>query len=177
VRLTVTAHDEEFHPLENATVRLTVRPVNLLSAESGAGNGTDTNYVQLTADPSATVPGTYEATYIAREAGAYSVEAEVTRSDGRAAGQAAAGWASDPAAAEFRSLKPNRALMETIAKRTGGEVVRLADLSSFVRKLPQRHAPITETWTEPLWQNPLVFLFVLGCLVAEWGIRRWKGMP
>jgi hypothetical protein len=137
----------------------------------------DTNYVQMTAEPSATTPGTYEATYIARDAGAYSVEAQVTRSDGKTAGQAAAGWASDPAAAEFRSMKPNRPLLESIAKQTGGEVVTLADLEKFVRQLPQRHAPITETWTDPLWQKPLVYLFVLGCFVAEWGIRRWKGMP
>lgn len=177
VRLTVTAHDEEFRPLDNATVRLTVRPVRLMPAGAGAGGTMDTNYVQLTADPSATLPGTYEATYIARDAGAYSVEAVVTRADGRAAGHAAAGWASDPAADEFRSLKPNRALMEALARRTGGEVVKLEDLDKFVRQLPQRHAPITETWTNPLWQNPLVFLFVLGCFVAEWGIRRWKGLP
>ena len=178
VRLTVKAHDEEFKPLENATVRLTVRPVKLESSDSGnISNQPDTNYVQMTAEPSATTPGMYEATYIAREAGAYSVEALVTRSDGKTAGQAAAGWASDPAAAEFRSMKPNRPLLESIAKQTGGEVVTLADLEKFVRQLPQRHAPITETWTDPLWQKPLVFLFVLGCFVAEWGIRRWKGMP
>jgi hypothetical protein len=136
-----------------------------------------TNFVQLTAEASATSPGTYEATYIAREAGAYSVEAQVTRADGKIAGQAAAGWASDPAAAEFRSLKPNRALLESIAKQTGGEVVAMEDLEKFVRQLPERHAPITETHTDPLWQKPYVFLFVLGCFVAEWGIRRWKGMP
>ncbi|HEX4349115.1 MAG TPA: glutamine amidotransferase, partial [Verrucomicrobiae bacterium] len=98
VRLTVTAHDEEFRPLDNATVRLTVRPVTLMSGENGATDVADINYVQLTAEPSATIPGTYEAAYIARDAGAYSVEALVTRSDGRAAGQAAAGWASDPSA-------------------------------------------------------------------------------
>jgi len=176
VRLTVKAHDEEFQPLENATVRLTVRPVRLLSENNAAGPAA-TNYVQLTAEPSAAVPGAYEATYIAREAGAYSVEAQVTRPDGRAAGQAAAGWTSDPAADEFRSLKPNRALMESLARRTGGEVVKLEDLAAFVRRLPQRPAPVTETWTQPLWQNPAVFLFVLACFVTEWGIRRWKGMP
>ena len=177
VRLTVKAHDEEFLPLDNATVRLTVRPVRLLSSENGASSPAATNYVQLTAEPSATVPGTYEATYIAREAGAYSVEAQVTRQDGRAGGQAAAGWTSDPAADEFRSLKPNRALMDTLARRTGGEVVKLENLERFVRQLPRRQAPVTETWTQPLWQNPAVFLFVLACFVTEWGIRRWKGMP
>lgn len=177
VRLTVKARDEEFKPLDNSTVRLTVRPVMLASSQSASNNMAGTNFVQLTAEPSATSPGTYEATYIARETGAYSVEAQVTRADGKIAGQAAAGWTSDPAAEEFRSLKPDRALMETIAKRTGGEVVALADLEKFVRRLPERHAPITETWTEPLWQKPLVFLLVLACFVAEWGIRRWKGMP
>jgi hypothetical protein len=146
-------------------------------AENGAAGVADNDFVQMTAEPSATTPGKYEATYIPRDTGAYSVEAVVTRADGRLAGQAAAGWASDPAADEFRSLKPNRVLMEAIARRTGGEVVKLEDLDRFVRQLPRRHAPITETWTQPLWQNPLVFLFVLGCFVTEWGIRRWKGMP
>jgi len=38
-------------------------------------------------------------------------------------GRAESGWTSDPAADEFRSLKPNRALLENIAKRTGGEII------------------------------------------------------
>jgi hypothetical protein len=68
VRLTVTAHDEEFKPLDNATVQLTVRPVRLASSENDPDQLTwDTNYVQLTAEPSATIPGKYEATYIARK--------------------------------------------------------------------------------------------------------------
>jgi predicted RNA-binding Zn ribbon-like protein len=68
-------------------------------------------------------------------------------------------------------------VLETIAKRTGGELVKMEDLERFVRHFPERHAPVTESWTEPLWQKPLVFLFVLCCFVAEWGIRRWKGLP
>lgn len=172
VRLIVKTRDEEFKPLDNATVQLTVRPVASASSENEK-----TNYVQLTAEPSASTPGTYEATYIARQTGAYSVEALVTQTDGKIAGQAAAGWVSDPAAAEFRSLEPDRALLETIARRTGGAVVRMEDLKNFVRHLPERRAPITESRMEPLWQKPAVFLFVLGCFVAEWGIRRWKGLP
>jgi hypothetical protein len=34
-----------------------------------------------------------------------------------------------------------------------------------------------ESWSKPLWQEPVVFLFALACFVAEWGIRRWKGLP
>jgi len=179
VRLTVKAHDAEFKPLDDSTVRLTVRPIKLMSPQDAhaANKVGGTNYVELTAEPTADHPGTYEASFIARDAGAYSVEAVVTQPGGKVAGRAVTGWASDPAAAEFRDLKPNRALLESLARRTGGEVVALEDLDKFVRRLPERHAPITETWTEPLWHKPAVFLLVLACFVAEWGIRRWKGLP
>ena len=170
-RLTVKAHDEEFKPLDNANVRLTVRQVG-----AGSTNGSQ-NFVQLTADPSAGEPGSYTATYIAHETGAYSVEATVTETDGKIAGHAATGWTSDPAAEEFRSLKPNRALLEQLAKKTGGELVPLADLNKFVRKLPEKRSPVMESQSSPLWHKPLVLLFAVSCFVAEWGIRRWKGMP
>lgn len=170
-RITVKAHDEEFKPLDNANVRLTIREV-------GTDATVDTkNFVQLTADPSAGEPGSYTATYVAHDTGAYSVEATVTEADGKIAGRAATGWTSDPAAEEFRSLKPNRALLQSLAKKTGGEIVPITELESFVRKLPEKRSPVMETWSYPLWHKPLVLLFALGCFVAEWGIRRWKGMP
>ena len=119
VRLRVKARDEEFKPLDNATVRLTVRPVK----GTDKTDGTDVSVVQMMAEPSAANPGTCEGTYIARDSGAYSVEAVVTSADGKVAGRAVAGWTSDPAAVEFRSLKPNRALLESLAQRTG-KIVR-----------------------------------------------------
>jgi hypothetical protein len=114
-RLTVTAHDEEFKSLDNASVKITVRPVAQDPTTQSAKTGTN-NFVELTADASAGRPGTYTATYLARETGAYSAEATVTDGDGKIAGHAATGWTSDPAAEEFRSLKPNRALLENLAK-------------------------------------------------------------
>jgi hypothetical protein len=174
VRFVVTARDEEFKPLDNATVQLTIRPVHLLqSAEPPAGS----NYLQITADSLPNEPGKYEATYVARDAGAYSVQAAVTQSDGKVGGSAMAGWASDPAAEEFRVLKPNRDLLAAIAQRTGGSVLTMAALKDFARRLPEKRAPITETWSDPLWHKPVVLLFVIGCFAAEWGIRRWKGLP
>lgn len=178
VRLVVKARDEAFKPVDNANVQLTIRPVRLFQSQKGGELGSmETNFLQLTADASPTQPGTYEATYIARDAGAYAVNALVTQSDGKMVGAASAGWASDPAAVEFRSLKPNRNLMQELAKRTGGAVLKMEDLPEFARKLPELRAPVTEPWSEPLWQKPIVFLFVLACFVAEWGIRRWKGLP
>ena len=37
-------------------------------------------------------------------------------------------------------------------------------------------APVTENWLRPLWHTPTMFLFALCCFIAEWGLRRWKGM-
>ena len=177
-RITVKAHDEEFRPLDNATVQLTVRPVGQESkSEIRNPKSENQNSVQLPAEPASAEPGSYTATFVAHDTGAYLVEANVTQADGKIAGHAATGWTSDPAAVEFRSLKPNRALLESLAKKTGGEVVPLGDLEKFVRELPERRSPVMETWSYPLWHKPLVLLFALGCFVAEWGIRRWKGMP
>jgi uncharacterized membrane protein len=183
-RLTVKAHDEQFKPLDNASVRLAIRPVKTVSSFGFGVSSSPTrnpkpetqNSLQLPAEASASEPGTYTATFVAHETGAYLVEATVTQADGKIAGHAAAGWTSDPAAEEFRSLKPNRALLQNLAQRTGGEVVALADLEKFVRKLPERRSPVMETWSYPLWHTPAVLLFALACFVAEWGLRRWKGM-
>jgi hypothetical protein len=178
VRLIVKVRDEEFKPLDNAVARLAIRPVQLLPQSGESSNApAETKTLELTADPSSTEPGRYEATYVVGQTGAYFVSAVVTQPDGQVVGHAQAGWTSDPAADEFRSLKPNRALLESIARRTGGEVVAMEDLRNFVRRLPTRGAPITETTSEPLWRQPAVFLFVLTCFVTDWGIRRWKGLP
>jgi uncharacterized membrane protein len=170
VRLVVKVRDEEYKPLDNAKVQLTVRSVPLFP-------GAPTNDLNLPADASPNEPGTYVYDYVATGPGASTVEAVATQSDGKIIGRSSAGWASDPAAEEFRSLKPNRAYLEALAKRTGGEVLTLAALPDFVRRLPQFHAPVMESWSKPLWQEPAVYLFALCCFVAEWGIRRWKGLP
>jgi hypothetical protein len=66
--------------------------------------------------------------------------------------------------------------MEQIARQTGGEVVAAEKLNDFAAALLNRRAPVMETWTFPLWHQPLVFLLALACLLAEWGIRRSKGL-
>ena len=56
-------------------------------------------------------------------------------------------------------------------------MVAAGELESFAKKLPQLRAPVMETWSYPAWHTPLMFGFALACLLAEWGLRRWKGMP
>jgi len=172
VLLRVRVKDKEFLPLDNAAVQLTVTPI-----QSGGAKATNaTNVVKLTAE-AATEPGVYEVTYIARQSGAYRADATVNDSAGAEVGRVSAGWTSDPAAEEFRSLRPNRALLESLAKRTGGEMLAASKLDEFAKQLPGKKAPITESTAVPLWHTPAMFLFALMCFVAEWGVRRWKGLP
>jgi uncharacterized membrane protein len=162
VRLLVRVRDEKFDPLDNASVALTVQ------RHDGAP-------VTLTAEASAEEPGGYAADFVARESGGYRVEATAKRDNGLLAGTAATGWTTDLAADEFRSLVPNRAALEKLARQTGGRVLEASALGAFARELPSQRAPVTETWTRPLWHTPWLFVIALGCFVAEWGVRRWKG--
>ncbi len=167
VHLQVRARDPKFQPLDNATVTLKVSRPEAPTTEAP---------LTLRAEPSTTEPGLYEATFIPRDSGGYRVDAAVVNESGAAGGGNATGWTSDLAAAEFRDLKPNRPLMEKLAQQTGGRVLSPDDLAAFARDLPSQHAPVTETWTRPLWHTPLIFLLALACFVSEWGLRRWKGL-
>jgi hypothetical protein len=88
-----------------------------------------------------------------------------------------AGWTSDPAIEEFKDLRPNHGRLQQLARKTGGELVSIEDLHEFVKCLPNRKIPVTEPWIYPLWHQWPVILLALGCLIAEWGVRRWRGLP
>jgi hypothetical protein len=174
VLLQVRVRDKVFQPMDNVSVVINVRTVT----NSATGNGlvTATNSLRLPAEPALTDPGLYEVTYVPRDTGGYLAEAVATDSAGAEIGRAEGAWTADPAAEEFRSLKPNRALMEQVARQTGGQVIAANKLNDFAASLPTRSAPITESWTSPIWHRSGVFLFALACFIAEWGLRRWKGM-
>jgi hypothetical protein len=173
VTLKVRARDPKFQPLDNATVSIEIR---LAGQPAGATAATNSRPVRLTAEPSLTEAGVYTTVFIPRETGGYFAEATVTDSANAVVGRAQTGWSSDPAAEEFQSLQPNRSLVETLARRTGGAVLALDQLEEFARTLPGKKLPVTESMTTPIWHQAGVFLFALCCFVAEWGLRRSKGM-
>jgi uncharacterized membrane protein len=172
VRLQVRVRDSKFEPLDDANVSLEIEPVL-----NEPGSGGTTNSIRLHAEPAGSEPGVYEAGYVPRATGGYRAAVCVTNAAGVEIGRTATGWSTDLAADEFRSLCPNVSLLETLAKQTGGQVVPFNELKAFVRQLPYRHAPVMEPWIRPLWHTPLMFGFALACFLAEWGLRRWKGMP
>lgn len=172
VRLLVRARDEKFEPLDNAAVSIEVDSIQFNQASA-----TTNPPIRIVASPSTEEPGLYESTFVPRATAGFKASATVTNALGAPAGSAQAGWASDLAAEEFKSLVPNLPLLQEIARRTGGRVVTPDDLPALARDLPARPAPVMETITRPLWNTPAYFILALAALLAEWGLRRWKGLP
>lgn len=164
MRLDVRLRDETFEPIENAAVRIRVK------SPDGAP-------LELTAEPSLDEAGLYSTTYLPRSEGAYLATARAVDAAGESLGKADVGWAVNPAGDEFRSLRPNRQLLETLAQRTGGEVIELDDLDDFVDSLPARESPVMELSVQPLWHQWWMLLLAVACLVGEWGLRRVRGLP
>ena len=163
VTITVNARNEEYLPLDNQTVQLSIIPPDGEEFRIDA-KGADTS-------------GSYVAKYWPRAEGCYQVTATVTSMDGSEVGTVSTGWVAEPASVEFESLVPAKKQLELLAERTGGEVVPIEELDRFVKSLPNRKVPVTEAWIFPLWHHPSVLAFVIVCLCGEWGLRRWKGLP
>ena len=168
VMLQVHARDEGFEPMDTASV--------VVEIHDPRGQT-----VRLATEARPTESGLFEAVYVPRVSGGYAARAVVTDPNGTEVGSAQTGWAADLEAREFQSIRTNRPLLEQIARQTGGRIIELGELGDFARSLPHRRVPVTTVWVRPLWDVPGllcgILLLILGCLVAEWAIRRWKGLP
>lgn len=163
-RVAVRVRSELYEPLDNASVSVSVQ-------------GPDGARLELTAEASDQEAGLYEARYTPRQPGGYLARAAVQGPDGAEIGEHGVGWTSEPAAAEYGGLEPDRALLERLARETGGEMVPAGSLPGFVSSLEHRDVPITDPWVRPLWHRWWVLLLVIFCLCGEWALRRWKGLP
>ena len=167
VMLQVRARDEDFEPMDTASVVVEV-------------NDPRGQTVRLATEARPTESGLFEAVYVPRFSGGYAARAVVTDPNGTEIGTAQTGWAADLEASEFQSIRTNRPLLDQIARQTGGRIIELGELGEFARSLPHGHAPVTTVWVRPLWDLPGllcgILVLILGCLITEWAIRRWKGL-
>lgn len=159
----VEVNDENYKPLDNAEVTIEV---------TTPGGETLT----LTAEPKNALSGQYASTFVPRASGAYRAKVTARNPDGSEIKTAETGWVSEPAGDEFFTLKPNRDFLETIARESGGEMIELDRLNSFVNTLSQRDIPVVEPKIHSVWHTWAVFCLAVGLLASEWGIRRWKGL-
>ena len=174
IALEVVARDASFQPAELSHARLTITRVIRLDEEREKQGFSQ---VSFEAEPVSGEPGLFASTFTPRDVGAYLAEVEVTDEVGAVLGRAEAGWVTDPAGEEFRSLDPNPTILEEIAQQTGGQVLEFAGMAGVGDLLSRQPAPVTETWSRPLWPRNWFFLGILGCFLVEWAVRRLRGLP
>jgi hypothetical protein len=205
VRIRVRVTDKEFSPLDNAGVEIALRDaesppreqvetsndegaddeaeIEVARAEASEESATDEPessappVLTLTAEASLEEAGVYSAVFVPQDPGAWTLTASALTSDSETLEADEAGVLFDPEVDEFRQPGVNREFLGQLAEQTGGELVEAEQLDEFVSELQNRPAPVMTTWTMPLWDQPYVFLVVLGCLLGEWGLRRTKGLP
>jgi hypothetical protein len=155
--------DDHFEPLSNAEVRMFIGQPNEQPLE-------------LKGQPIGEAPGAFQVSYYGETPGAYRVTTEVRSADGELIGLPETGWTRQIAGREFDRIGFNRELLESIADKSGGGLVNEDRLDSFQDRLDSGKVPVTETWVYPLWHRGWVIALALGCLCAEWGLRRWRGL-
>jgi hypothetical protein len=163
VRVLVDVAGPDFRSLDNAIVSTTI--------VSPSGKET-----LAPAEAFSKISGQYELSLVANEKGVYSMTATATAADGSLLGTSQLGWIHDPDSVEFQQLGENTSALDRLAKETGGEVIALEQLESFVQSLESRKVPVTETKTEPLWHQGWIILISLACICGEWGLRRRYGL-
>jgi hypothetical protein len=73
---------------------------------------------------------------------------------------------------ELRDAEADRPLLESLARETGGRVVRPADAAALVRSLPNRSIRTENPLRDPIWNSPLALAILMSLLASEWIIRR-----
>ncbi len=131
-----------------------------------------------------TGPGLYEAIAPADAAGSYIVSLFVNDPTPGGGGRSAVfGGTSKSPGAELRRFRSNRALLEEVARITGGRVLdprNSADAALYVRDVPFESRSIRPLWRPLLWTLLVMFLLDVACRRIAWeplpgAIAQWAG--
>ena len=119
--------------------------------------------------------GTYAGRFVTAEAGTYrfTVLAVAGRDSTRSAGGA---MLVDSRGADMDHAELRAALLQRIARETGGKYYPIADLARLPDDVLLTRSGITAHESRDLWDMPIVLLLLLVLLGAEWGYRRWRGL-
>lgn len=168
VEVTVWLKDQTGRPLADQDVQVAARVLDQTVAS-----------VSLKADDE--IAGRYTAALKGLAAGAYEIVVEGGVVDQLLAGQneqtsvrsLISIEASD--SLEMMDTRCDRALLEQIARTTGGQVVpptAVAEVLELASLSPEVHENVERT---PLWDRWANMWIILGCLFVEWIVRKAKG--
>jgi hypothetical protein len=165
IQLAARVHDTQFQQAANAHVTAHIIGPDGISA-----------LIDLT--PSENMPGLHQTEWTAEKPGTYVVEviAESAGNQPQELGRDVLTFQRENGVAENFHTGQNRRLLEQLASDTGGRYWEPSELKNLPRDVSYSEAGISVRSTKELWDMPIVFLLLLGLLLAEWLLRRKWGV-
>jgi uncharacterized membrane protein len=162
IQLSATVRDKEYLPAPDAKVTAHVIGPNGLS-------------VILDMAPAADSPGTFNASWTAEKPGSYLAEVTAQRGSEDLGSGTFPFERIDGVAENFHTTQ-NRELLQKLASETGGRYWRPDELTRLPNEISYSDAGISVRDIKELWNMPVVFLWLLLLMAAEWLLRRKWGV-
>ncbi|MFI5232313.1 MAG: hypothetical protein ACHQSE_07355 [Gemmatimonadales bacterium] len=119
--------------------------------------------------------GEYRGTFTPDQPGIYTVRVEARSRDGSVASDSAFVRVAD-LNAEYVDAEMRAALLQRLARETGGRFYTPATVSTLAEDLAMSKRGVTVANEMDLWDMPANFLLLVVLLSAEWGYRKLRGL-
>ena len=162
IQLSASVRDKEYLPAPDAKVT-----AHLI--------GPDGLSVMLDMAPAADSPGTFNASWTAEKPGSYLAEVTAQRKSDNLGAGTFPFERIDGVAENFHPTQ-NRELLQKLASETGGRYWRPDELGRLPNEISYSDAGISVRDIKELWNMPVVFLWLLLLMAAEWLLRRKWGV-
>jgi uncharacterized membrane protein len=166
IQLSASVRDKEYTPAADAKVTAHLIGPDGLSA-------------MIDMAPEANNPGVFHAAWTAEKPGSYLAEVTAQRRSQKGAEDLGTGTLPfqriDGVAESFHTVQ-NRELLEKLASETGGRYWKPDELTRLPNEISYSDAGISVRDIKELWNMPVVFLWLLLLMAAEWLLRRKWGV-
>jgi uncharacterized membrane protein len=166
IQLSASVRDKEYTPAADARVTAHLIGPDGLSA-------------MIDMAPEANNPGVFHAAWTAEKPGSYLAEVTAQRRSQKGAEDLGTGTLPfqriDGVAESFHTVQ-NRELLEKLASETGGRYWKPDELTRLPNEISYSDAGISVRDIKELWNMPVVFLWLLLLMAAEWLLRRKWGV-
>ncbi len=162
IELSANIRDKQYVPAPDAKVTAHLIGPNGISA-----------IVDMT--PAADNPGVFHAAWTAEKPGSYLAEVTAQKGVEQLGSDTFPFERIDGVAENFHTVQ-NRELLEKLATETGGRYWTPDELSRLPNEISYSDAGISSRDVKELWNMPIVFLWLLLLMAAEWLLRRKWGV-
>jgi hypothetical protein len=119
--------------------------------------------------------GDYRATFTPDEPGLYDIKVSAAREQ-KDLGNAGVHVRVSAGDAEYFDAAMRASLLRRVAEETGGRFFTPETVSSLPEAISLSGRGVTVVEERELWDMPILFILMIGCVAAEWGYRRARGL-